>query len=259
MRALPENPTSPRENQGQVPLPVSAIETIERHWRNLCGQLVDLLFPPRCVGCRQVGTWLCAQCLEQIPRVEPPFCTRCGNQVTNDNLCLRCQTSPLQIDCIRSVVYFEGVLREAIHLLKYRGRTVLAKTLGSLMATYWMQHPVECDIVVPVPLHASRLRERGYNQAALLAGEMARQAGLILDEHALVRQRSTAPQVNLDAKQRKENVHAAFQCAGDALDGKHVLLIDDVCTTGATLQACAIALYQKGACGVRALTLARAR
>ena len=111
---------------------------------------------------------------------------------------------------------------------------------------------------MPVPLHASRLRERGYNQAALLASEMARQAGLIVDEHTLVRQRSTAPQVDLDAKQREENVHAAFRCTGDAPDGKQVLLIDDVCTTGATLQACAVALYQKGARGVRALTLARA-
>ena len=184
---------------------------------------------------------------------------RCGNRVADGDLCSRCRTSPLEIDCIRSVVYFEGAPREAIHHLKYRGRTVLAKGLGSLMATYWMQHPMDCDIVVPVPLHAARLRERGYNQATLLAREMTQQVGLTLSEHTLVRQRSTAPQVDLDAKQRKKNVQAAFRCASDALDGKQILLIDDVCTTGATLQACAVALYQKGAHRVRALTLARAR
>lgn len=156
------------------------------------------------------------------------------------------------------MVYFEGVLRDAIHHLKYRGRSVLAKTLGSLMATYWMQHPMDCDIVMPVPLHTSRLRERGYNQAALLANEMAQQTGLIVDEHTLVRERATSPQVDLNAKQREENVRAAFRCAGSSPVGKQVLLIDDVCTTGATLQACATALRQKGALGVRAPTLARA-
>jgi ComF family protein len=157
------------------------------------------------------------------------------------------------------VVYFEGVLRDAIHHLKYRGRAVLAKTLGSLMATYWMQHPIDCDIVMPVPLHASRLRERGYNQAALLAREMAQQIGLVVDEHTLIRERATSPQVELNAKQREENVRAAFCCTGSGPVSKQVLLIDDVCTTGATLQACATALYQAGALKVRALTLARAR
>jgi ComF family protein len=151
------------------------------------------------------------------------------------------------------------MLREAIHWLKYRGRTALAGSLGGLMAAYWLQHPMPADVVVPVPLHTARLRERGYNQAALLAHEMARWVGLVVDEQALVRWRITAPQVKLDARRRKENVHDAFRCSGDALTGKQVLLIDDVCTTGSTLEACAVALYEGGARGVQALTLARAR
>jgi ComF family protein len=112
--------------------------------------------------------------------------------------------------------------------------------------------------VVPVPLHAARLRERGYNQAALLAREMARRVGLALDEQTLIRRRATAPQVELNARQRSENVRDAFHCSGDGLAGKQVLLVDDVCTTGATLEACAVALYEGGARSVRALTLARA-
>jgi ComF family protein len=115
------------------------------------------------------------------------------------------------------------------------------------------------DVLVPVPLHATRLRERGYNQAALLAREMARRVGLAVDERSLVRQRATASQVDLNVKQRKENVRAAFRCSGNGLVGKHVLLIDDVCTTGATLEACAMALCEGGARSVQALTLARAR
>ncbi len=238
---------------------MSVIETASRRWDSFCNQFLNLFFPPRCIDCRQVGAWFCAECMSRIPRVEPPFCARCGNTVINDELCPRCQTSPLQIESIRSAVYFEGALRQAMHWFKYRGRTVLAEPLGGLMAECWMQSRVPIDVVVPVPLHAARWRERGYNQAALLAREMARRAGLRVNEKVLIRQRATASQVELDASQRKENVRAAFFCSGDELAGKRVLLIDDVCTTGATLEACAVALYDGGACSVQALTLARAR
>lgn len=239
---------------------VSAIiETIGLQLRDLRGQLLDLLFPPRCVGCRQIGAWICTECLSQIPRVEPPFCARCGDRVTTEGLCTRCRNAPLRIERIRSAAYFGGILQEAIHHLKYRGRTALAKPLGGLMATYWQQHPMAADVIVPVPLHADRLRERGYNQAALLAHELARQTRLAVDEQTLVRKRATASQIKLDAKQRKENVHDAFCCSGGSLAGKRVLLVDDVCTTGATLEACAVALEESGALSVQALTLARAQ
>jgi ComF family protein len=165
----------------------------------------------------------------------------------------------LHIECIRSVVYLEDVLRDAIHRLKYTGRTALAAPLGGLMAAYWVQHPMPIDVVVPVPLHPTRLRDRGYNQAALLAREMAHRVGLVVDERALIRRRATAPQVELNAQQRSENVRRAFRCSGNSLAGKRTLLVDDVCTTGATLEACAMALYEGGARGVRALTLARPR
>jgi ComF family protein len=126
------------------------------------------------------------------------------------------------------------------------------------MVTYWRQHPMPADVVVPVPLHATRLRERGYNQAGLLARELAQQTKLSIDEQTLARERATAPQVELNARQRRENVHDAFRCSSDGLAGSRVLLVDDVCTTGATLEACAIALRKGGARSVQALTLARA-
>jgi ComF family protein len=156
-------------------------------------------------------------------------------------------------------VYFEGVLRDAIHDLKYQGRVELASPLGSLMAAYWVQHPMPVDVVVPVPLHPARLRARGYNQAALLAHEMAGRVGLNVDERPLIRQRATSPQVELNAQQRRENVRDAFRWSGSGLAGKRVMLVDDVCTTGATLDACAVALCEGGAHSVRALTLARPR
>lgn len=237
---------------------MSAFETFSSRWFSIRNQFLDFLFPPRCVGCGRVGAWLCADCLAQIPRVKPPFCTRCGDAVTAPGLCARCQVAPLEIDRIRSAVYFKGTLRQAMHWLKYRGRTVLAVPLGGLMAEYWKQHPTPADVLVPVPLHTDRLRARGYNQAALLAREMARRVGLMVEEQTLVRCRSTSSQVKLNAQQRKQNVHGAFTCSGDGLAGKQVLLIDDVCTTGATLEACAIALRAGGARQVQALTLARA-
>jgi ComF family protein len=238
---------------------VSFIETVGIRYCDLRSQFVNLLFPPRCVGCGGVGAWLCGECISQIPRVESPVCPRCGSAVLAEGLCSRCRTSPLQIDAIRSVVLLDGVLRHAVHLLKYEGRTVLAQPLGEVMAAYWLEHRMPADVVVPVALHPDRFRERGYNQSTLLAREMARRVGLAVDEQTLIRRRATAPQVTLDARHRRENVRDAFACSGDALVGKHVLLVDDVCTTGATLEACAIAVRdQGGARTVRALTLARA-
>jgi ComF family protein len=125
------------------------------------------------------------------------------------------------------------------------------------MADYWRAHDLSFDLVVPVPLHQARLRERGYNQAGLLAQALARRVECAYEAEALVRHRATAPQVELDASARRENVRDAFLCAGD-VSGRRVLVIDDVCTTGATLESCAAPLYAAGADCVWALTLARA-
>lgn len=222
--------------------------------------LLDLLFPPRCVGCREVGSYLCAQCLHEFELVEPPLCPRCGRPVTTSGrLCSLCQRHPPQIDGIRSVAYFDGILREAIHRFKYYGLQDLAIPLGGLMGDYWEKRSLPAEIIVPVPLHKDRLRERGYNQAALLARELGKSVGLPVSENSLVRVRATRPQVELNAQERRENVSDAFRCANAELKGKQVLLIDDVCTTGSTLEACSIALRQVGARSVWAFTLARAR
>ena len=224
-------------------------------WR----RLLDLLFPPRCVGCRRHGYWLCPSCLAQIPRVKPPLCVRCGASSATSALCARCESAPLTMERLRSVFYFEHQLRDAMHRLKYRGQTALAIPLGEEMAACWLRDPVAVDVVVPVPLHEARLRERGHNQASLLAREVARVIGLRLDEGTLVRVRATASQVRLSASARRENVRGAFRCRDGQLSDRSVLLVDDVCTTGATLDAAAGALYNGGARAVQGLTLARAR
>ena len=230
-------------------------------WGRLCNALLDLIFPPRCAGCGQSGNLWCSACQADVRMIPDPVCSHCGRPLENlrdDDLCRQCRHFPLEIDGIRSAVMFEGPLRQAIHHLKYSGRTSLAEPLGAFLSAKWQADPLPADTIVPVPLHASRVRERGYNQSLLLAEQLSRASGLVLNESMLTRVRATAPQVTLNAAERKLNVRDAFQAPGDAARDRRVLLVDDVCTTGATLESCSLALRRAGAASVWAMTLARA-
>jgi ComF family protein len=172
---------------------------------------------------------------------------------------MRCRVSPLSVVPIRSAFLFEGFAREAIHALKYRGGYRTAVPLGRRMAEVWVERRLTSDLIVPVPLHVDREAKRGYNQSALLARELARHVGIPLDECLLFRTRPTASQANLERHERWQNVRDAFSCATDRdLSGVHVTLVDDVATTGATLDACAVALLAQGARRVDAFTLSHA-
>ncbi len=173
-------------------------------------------------------------------------------------ICPFCRESPLDIDGLRAVAFFEGVMREAIHCFKYQRRRELAVQFGGMLSDYMNAHPLRIDALVPVPLHSKREQSRGYNQAALLARETALQQKLALWYNVIERTRDTPPQVGLDARARRENVHDAFEVR-KRIAGARVLLIDDVCTTGATMNACAIALKREGAASVWGLALARPR
>jgi ComF family protein len=224
--------------------------------RSLWSALLDLVYPPRCVGCQQPGPWLCPGCLAAIEPVPEPICRLCGDMVLTGDLCPPCRRRPLQIDGIRSVGLHQGPLREAVHGLKYHRQRHLAPVLAGLMAQRLQAESLPADVLVPVPLHPDRQRQRGYNQAALLAGALAGPA-LPVAAGCLVRTRATATQTHLGRDDRMANVAGAFTCRNGDLAGRRVLLIDDVCTTGATLEACALACRQAGAASVWALTLSR--
>ena len=194
----------------------------------------------------------------------PPICQLCGQPTeTPSSCCWRCRRAPLAIDGIRSVLLFEGEVRQAVHLLKYRYRRWLAEPLAQLMADYWRAHPMPVDLVIPVPLHPARQRQRGYNQADLLARAFGRMIDMPVETAGLRRVRHTRSQMGLSAAERSENVRGAFSYQASQkgvfdMCGRRVLVIDDVCTTGSTLEACSVALKAAGAASVWGFTLARA-
>ena len=224
----------------------------QQAWRGL----IDALFPPRCGGCQADGTLWCNACQASLEYVHPPTCDRCGEPHTI-GLCTKCRAQPLQIESIYSVVIFQDKIRHAIHRFKYERLSGLADPLGDLLADGWHAQQLAADWLVPVPLHAARQRERGYNQSELLARRLSLRVNVPCTATALNRTRLTAVQMTLDAAQRKANVAGAFATSDARMRGARVVVIDDVCTTGATLDACAVALFGMGAASVVGLTVAR--
>ncbi|MHB8891998.1 MAG: ComF family protein [Candidatus Limnocylindrales bacterium] len=216
------------------------------------GRLLDLALPAACAGCGVEGDPLCRSCRPAVDaRLALPPGTPLG--LTDG------PPEPLlQLDWCAP---FAGVTRRALHALKYAGEQRLAGPLGAAVAARWRVAGAGGDLLVPVPVHASRRRERGYDQAELIAAA----ASSSLDvpwRPALVRARATTAQYRLDRRHRARNVHDAFEVGAEAapgLTGRWVVLVDDVVTTGATLVACAEALLAAGASAVSAVTVARER
>jgi competence protein ComFC len=225
-------------------------------WHQARSILLDLVFPPHCQGCRAPGAWFCPRCVALLRTFQPPLCERCGRETAD--ACASCQAHPLPASLLglRAVAQFDGPLRRAIHALKYEQVTVLAEPFGLLLTDYLAAHPLPITLIVPVPLHAEREVERGYNQSKLLASVVSRASAIPMDAGAIVRARNTLPQVGLAEKARRTNLVGAFVCPRP-LNGQRVLVVDDVSTTGATMSECALALSAAGAHSVWGLTLAQ--
>jgi len=223
----------------------------------LKGVALDLLFPQWCVGCGREGGFLCPSCRQSLPRIMPPLCPRCGKPQPNGILCPSCVGWQAEIEGVRSPFRFDGVIRQAIHQLKYRNLRALALPLAKLLKDYCATNPMSGEALVPVPLHKRRLRERGYNQSQLLTQELGKLITLPVVGDCLIRQRYALPQARTSSvEERRNNVAHAFICRDHRLQDKQVLLIDDVATSGATLNACASALKAAGATSVWGLVLA---
>ncbi len=228
------------------------------HLSRLVELTVDLFFPRHCVGCGKVGSFLCPDCLRKLPRLLPPLCPKCGRPQASGILCPSCRRLQTEIDGIRSPYRFDEVIREAIYQLKYHNLKAVSFCLADLLADYLQSNPLPGEALVPVPLHPRRLRERGYNQSSLLARQLSKLTNLPVLEDCLIRAKEAPPQVKASSvEERRRNVISAFMCQNEKVSGKQIMLIDDVCTSGATLESCASALKNKGATSVRGLTLAR--
>lgn len=221
--------------------------------------ILNAVFPPRCVSCRRFGEWVCTDCWGKIELMKTPICYRCHKLSDNFKVCEDCQRYS---SCDRVIIcgYFRGSLKQFIYGLKYRRVKPIALMLGQLLCetarNYLMGQAV---VIVPVPLHRGRLGQRGFNQSLMLSNILSHQLQQPLLS-VLVRKKSTKPQFGLDRKERALNVDTAFDIQlsyKPYIQNRIILLVDDVVTTGATLNECAKILKQHGACEVWGLVLAK--
>ena len=231
--------------------------------------LADLLYPPSCLACRratETASALCPACWNATRFIERPFCERLGTPFALDLgveglLSPEALANPPVYERARAVAQFDdGPARRLVHRLKYGDRLELARTMGSWMARAGDELLAEADVLVPVPLHRARLARRRFNQAALLARWVSERSGVPTDLFSLVRVKPTPPQVGLTRTQRAANVQGAFRVPAEArgaVGGKAVVLIDDVMTSGATINAASRALRRAGASRVDVLVFAR--
>lgn len=231
----------------------------QRQARTFLRRATDFFFPPVCVGCGRIGSLFCDGCQTQLAWVRPPLCDVCGRPLSRPiRICQKCQRERPPWQRIRAAVVHQGPVRKAIHEMKYEGMFAVAEPLAHLLAIGWEEWGWMTEIVIPVPLHPERERERGYNQANLLVQHFCREIGLNSDLMALQRVRHTRPQVGLDPTARRENVEGAFRAESARVAGKRILLLDDVFTTGATMTAASQALLDCGARQVAGICVARA-
>ncbi len=236
--------------------------------KQLFHALLDVILPPICHICHSfipnAGTLhICQTCHDRLPLVSLPLCTLCGipfSGTGNDHRCGACTLQPPHFDSARAHFLYEGPIRDLIHAFKYNRKTHLRYPLALLVLEGISGVIADHDpnLIVPVPLHRSRLRQRGFNQAVLLGRVLSRHLALPMAPAALVRTRATEPQIELSAAERRANVRGAFAVKEpERIAGKSILLLDDVMTTGSTMDECAKELKKAGASAVIAVTIAR--
>lgn len=222
-------------------------------------KFIDILFPPCCAGCGKWGERFCQACFNNSKRISPNICQVCGEPLKqkNGSICERCTSSEIYFTAVRSWALFEDPIKRAIHNLKYQRNMGLGEALAVPLARFLVNCDWEIDLITAVPLDQERYRERGFNQSVFMARPLGWITNISFCERALLRVRNTKSQVGLTVEERGENMDGAFWGNADIVKRKNVLVIDDVITTGSTLNACSKALIESGADHVFGLTLAR--
>lgn len=231
--------------------------------REIASFWLDVVFPPVCALCGRVGWLLCPQCEAKLVVVPPMICYRCGRMNEDEQplpagrICRECHANPLPLVQMRAPLRYQEPTSDLIHRFKYEGYSALGRSLARFLIAGWPNWEQAPDLIIPIPLHPKRRRHRGYNQSELLARPLGVAKSILVCASALRRTRDTIPQVGLGPDERQSNVRGAFEADATVVDGRHVLLVDDVLTTGATMSAAAEALLAAGAASVSAYCLAR--
>lgn len=237
--------------------------------RDAFSGLLDLVYPPHCLICNaEVENYLCGKCIEKIDPITPPYCRKCGGPPsvppykggTAGGYCEECRERQYHFEFSRSAGIFEGVLREAIHALKYHNHLAIAEPLADIMAQSYAETGLagRAELAVPIPIHISRSIQRGFNQSEELARVFCKRVNLPLETQTLHKSRKTRRQMELPFDLRISNIRGSFKVAHEErIRGKRVLLIDDVFTTGSTLDEAARVLREAGASEVYAYTLSK--
>ena len=228
--------------------------------QNLAGlagrTLLDTLYPLECAGCGGSGKIICDRCMDDLPLLSPPHCRVCAAYGEHE-LCQACAQSERHFDGVRAPYHYEGSIRQAILAFKYGGIKAAAPQLGDMLAEYLVRNPLPGDLMAPVPMHTSRRRGRGYNQAELLARRVAGRCDVPYCGDLLARTRRVDPQAGMtSAAGRMANVADSVAVSHPSeVHGRQIILVDDVATTGSTLDVCAAVLKEAGAASVWCLTL----
>lgn len=209
-------------------------------------KLVEWLWPAQCVGCGEQGSWWCSDCDAKIVCITSPACPRCNRLTVRGEYCRTCRPR-VALTGILAGAYWRTPLTEAVKALKYRhAKRIVPELVRYQLLALGRLPGLKRAVLVPIPLHPARLRKRGHNQAALLSSLLAKATEVPITA-GLIRTKNTPSQTGLDRRQRQKNVEGAFVWRGRPLDGRTVLLVDDVVTTGATLNAAAIVCRAAGA------------
>ena len=240
------------------PTLVDRFQNPEGKFAHLLWKALDWIYPPVCAGCGTPGFRWCNACIDSVQKLDENSCSICGDFSPPSSLCAECAANRPAYLALRSWGKYTGVLRKAIHRLKFRSDMGLAEPLSIHLNQVFTPLHWPIDLVVPVPCSKARLKERGYNQAALLAKYFCMSVGFSFSSRAILRTRDTLSQVGKSALERRANVTGVFQAVPELVQGKTVLVVDDVATTGSTIQSCAVALLDAGAYSIYGLTLARA-
>src|SRR5580693_909447 len=242
------------------------LSTAHATFRHATRIALDIALPTLCVSCREPvdGEGVCAACWSKLSFIAPPYCPRLGIPFVYDPgpdlLSMEAIANPPAYARARAAVRYDDVARTLVHALKYQDRTDLAPAMGRWMARAGRELLDGADVLVPVPLHWRRAWSRRYNQSGALARIIERQTGVTVAPEALRRIRPTQQQIGLSRSQRATNVQGAFKVATDRqhrIEGRRVVLVDDVLTSGATVDACARALLRAKAASVDVLVFAR--